>query len=67
MILIVDFGSQTSHLLGRRLKKLGVEVEYSCPKELLETIKKTKPKGLIFSGGPASVNDLNSPTVDLNF
>lgn len=64
MIIIVDFGSQTSHLIGRRLKELGVEVEYSCPKELLETIKKINPKGLIFSGGPASVNDINSPTVD---
>lgn len=63
-MIIVDFGSQTSHLIGRRLKKLGIEVEYASPEELLETIKEFRPKGLIFSGGPASVNEPNSPTVD---
>jgi len=65
MIIIVDFGSQTSHLIGRRLKKFGVDVEYSSPCELLEKIQEFKPKGLIFSGGPSSVNDAHSPTVDM--
>ncbi|MBA2727584.1 MAG: glutamine-hydrolyzing GMP synthase [Parachlamydiaceae bacterium] len=64
MIIIVDFGSQTAHLIGRRLKKLGVEVEFACPDEVLESINEFKPKGLIFSGGPASVNEPNAPTVD---
>lgn len=64
MIIIVDFGSQTAHLIGRRLKKLGIKVEYSSPEELLEKTNEFKPKGLIFSGGPASVNAPNSPTVD---
>lgn len=64
MIIIVDFGSQTAHLIGRRLKKLGADVEFTSPDELMEAIHKFNPKGLIFSGGPASVNEKNSPTVD---
>lgn len=64
MIIIVDFGSQTAHLIGRRLKKLGVDVAYAEPEELLQKISEIKPQGLVFSGGPASVNAANSPTVD---
>lgn len=64
MIIIVDFGSQSAHLIGRRLKELGAAVEYSCPEELLEKIAQLKPKGVIFSGGPASVNEVNSPTIN---
>ena len=40
MILIVDFGSQTAHLIGRRLRQLGVAIDYVNPDEALETIKK---------------------------
>src|SRR5574342_186825 len=57
MILVVDFGGQTAHLIGRRLRQLGVTVEYALPKDAFQTIKKTKPKGIIFSGGP---NDISS-------
>lgn len=64
MIIIVDFGSQTAHLIGRRLKKIGVEVAYTHPEELPEQISVLKPKGLILSGGPSSVNEVNSPKID---
>src|SRR5579872_5402530 len=39
MILIVDFGSQTAHLIGRRLRQIGVQTEYIIPEEALERVK----------------------------
>lgn len=39
MILIVDFGSQTAHLIGRRLRQLGVDVNYVIPEETLQFIQ----------------------------
>jgi len=63
MIVIVDFGSQTAHLIGRRLRQLGVTSEYVEPEEAVETIKEKKPRGIIFSGGPAFVNVEGAPTI----
>ena len=64
MIIIVDFGSQTTHLIGRRIKDLGVEVNIVLPKDALAAIKKYKPKGIILSGGPASVYAPHALLVD---
>lgn len=64
MILIVDFGSQTAHLIGRRLRSLGVKFEYVQPEELLAGLQKHRPDGIIFSGGPASVYAEGSPQID---
>lgn len=64
MILIIDFGSQTAHLIGRRLRSLGVPVEYSDPENALEVINTKQPKGIILSGGPASVYEKGSPTIN---
>jgi len=55
MIIIVDFGSQTTHLIGRRIRDLGVAIEIILPQDALNQITKHKPKGIILSGGPASV------------
>ncbi|HXC06990.1 MAG TPA: GMP synthase (glutamine-hydrolyzing), partial [Bacteroidia bacterium] len=63
MILIVDFGSQTAHLIGRRLRQIGVQTEYAAPEEALEQAKKLRPNGIIFSGGPSSVYDADAPTI----
>ncbi len=63
MILIVDFGSQTAHLIGRRLRQLGVTTEYADPDTALNSIKKHSPNGIIFSGGPSSVYDTDAPSV----
>jgi GMP synthase (glutamine-hydrolysing) len=63
MLLIVDFGSQTAHLIGRRLRQLGVATEYTTPEDALETIEKIKPSGIVLSGGPASVYEKGAPTV----
>jgi GMP synthase (glutamine-hydrolysing) len=63
MILVIDFGSQTAHLIGRRLRQLGVKDEHVYPEDAVRIAKKLKPNGIIFSGGPAFVNDVGSPTV----
>jgi GMP synthase (glutamine-hydrolysing) len=43
MILIVDFGSQTAHLIGRRLRQIGIKTEYANPSEALAFIKSEIP------------------------
>ena len=63
MILIVDFGSQTAHLIGRRLRQIGVTVAYTHPEDAIDDIKKHKPTGIILSGGPSSVYDKGAPTI----
>jgi len=65
MILVVDFGSQTAQLIERRLKDFGATTLFLPPENILEEIKKTKPDGIILSGGPASVYGQSSPTIDL--
>lgn len=64
MILIVDFGSQTCHLIGRRIRECGVAVTIIPPQDAFKQTMLQKPGGIIFSGGPAFVNDKNSPTVN---
>lgn len=63
MIFIVDFGSQTAHLIGRRLRQIGAQTTYVSPEEALTEIKKHKPNGIILSGGPSSVYDHGAPTI----
>src|SRR5512146_88753 len=64
MIYVIDFGSQTTHLIQRRLQELGVTAEIIHPENAIHEIKKLKPEGLILSGGPASVYEKGSPTID---
>ncbi|KAI9024104.1 class I glutamine amidotransferase-like protein [Hyaloraphidium curvatum] len=62
-ILILDFGSQYSHLITRRIRELGVYCEMqACTFKLADL--KFKPKGIILSGGPSSVYDADAPHVD---
>jgi len=63
MILIIDFGGQTAHLIGRRLRQLGVKTEYAYPDEAKAKIKEFNPSGLILSGGPSSVYEPGAPLV----
>jgi len=62
-IVIIDNGSQTAHLIGRRLHQLGIQTQYTDPHEALKTIKETQAKGIILSGGPSSVYEEGAPTV----
>jgi GMP synthase (glutamine-hydrolysing) len=63
-IIVFDFGSQTCHLIARRLHDLGVEAEIWDPETDIRLIKKASPAGLILSGGPASIYEPNAPTID---
>jgi len=64
MILIIDFGSQTAHLIGRRIREMGVPCEITTPEGILSRLKKSSPKGIIFSGGPSSVYGKDALLVD---
>jgi len=64
MIVVVDFGSQTAHLIKRRISDFGIGVAIINPEEALSEIQKQNPKGIILSGGPASVYEENAPTID---
>ena len=64
MIVIVDFGSQTTHLIGRRISDFGIPVEIINPEIALKKIASLKPDGIILSGGPASVYEKDAPTID---
>ena len=54
-ILILDFGSQVTQLIARRVRESGVYCEIHPFAKGAEALKRLKPKGIIFSGGPASV------------
>ena len=54
-ILVLDFGSQYTQLIARKLRESGVYCEVVPYRESIEDIKARDPKGIILSGGPASV------------
>jgi GMP synthase (glutamine-hydrolysing) len=60
-ILIIDFGSQVTQLIARRVREAGVYSEIHPFQNAEAAFKRLKPKGVIFSGGPASVPDEGSP------
>ncbi|EKD64493.1 MAG: hypothetical protein ACD_50C00372G0003 [uncultured bacterium] len=64
MIFVVDFGSQTAHLISRRIREFGVDVKMVSPEEAYQKAVKEKAKGIIFSGGPASVYEKGAPSID---
>jgi GMP synthase (glutamine-hydrolysing) len=60
-ILIIDFGSQVTQLIARRVREAGVYCELHPFQNAAEAFRAMQPKGVIFSGGPASVTDEGSP------
>ena len=60
-ILIIDFGSQVTQLIARRIREAGVYCEIAPFNAAEEAFDRLQPKGVIFSGGPASVIADNSP------
>ncbi len=60
-ILIIDFGSQVTQLIARRVRETGVYCEIHPFQNAAQAFARLKPKGVIFSGGPASVLDAGSP------
>ncbi|HET7642510.1 MAG TPA: glutamine-hydrolyzing GMP synthase [Nitrososphaeraceae archaeon] len=63
-IIILDFGSQYSHLICRRIRDANIFCEIYPYNISADKLKKLSPKGIIFSGGPASVYSKNSPKPD---
>ncbi len=66
-ILIVDFGSQVTQLIARRIREAGVYSEIAPFTSAAEAFERLKPKGIILSGGPASVADAGSPRAPQHF
>src|SRR5665213_1723576 len=60
-ILILDFGSQVTQLIARRVRESGVYCEILPFSVTIDRIKEFNAKGIILSGGPASVIDAGSP------
>ncbi len=63
-ILVIDFGSQVTQLIARRVRESGTYCEIQpFNKVTKETVLNYKPNGIILSGGPASVTNIDTPRV----
>src|SRR3954451_9882773 len=60
-VLVLDFGGQYSQLIARRIRECGVFAELLPASTPVEKIRERKPKGLVLSGGPASVYEPGAP------
>jgi GMP synthase (glutamine-hydrolysing) len=63
-ILIIDFGSQFTQLIARRVREAHVYCEIHPPSRSVQWIRDWQPRGIILSGGPNSVYDEDVPTAD---
>ena len=63
-IVVLDFGSQYSHLICRRIRDSNVYCELLPYNSPISLIKKLEPKGIVLSGGPSSVYLQGSPKPD---
>src|SRR5687767_10767029 len=63
-ILVLDFGSQYTQLIARRLRELSVYSEIVPFNTAVDAIRAKRPVGLILSGGPSSVSDEGAPKCD---
>lgn len=64
IIVILDFGSQYSELIARRIRETQVYSEVLSYRTTAEQLRQLAPKGIILSGGPSSVYDENAPQCD---
>ncbi|MBX3231516.1 MAG: glutamine-hydrolyzing GMP synthase [Labilithrix sp.] len=64
LVLILDFGSQTTQLIARRVREQKVYCEIHPCTLTFEQVRAMEPRALILSGGPASVYEDGAPTVD---
>ncbi len=63
-VLILDYGSQYTQLIARRIREAGVYSEIHPFNKASETIGKNRPAAIVMSGGPASVYDPDAPKMD---
>lgn len=64
LVLVMDFGSQTAQLIARRVREQNVFCQVVRHDLAADRIKELNPKGIILSGGPASVYGPGAPTID---
>ena len=62
-VVVIDFGSQYSHLIARRARELKVYSEVVPSSSTWESVRHIQPKGVILSGGPASVYEPGAPRI----
>lgn len=67
LILILDFGSQYTQLIARRVREQGVYCEIHPFHLAIDDIVAKRPKGIILSGGPSSVSDEDAPRLTPEF
>ncbi|MFN0111127.1 MAG: glutamine-hydrolyzing GMP synthase [Blastocatellia bacterium] len=60
-VVILDFGSQYTQLIARRVREVGVYCEIHPFNTPIDSIQRMKPKGIILSGGPSSVYEQDAP------
>jgi GMP synthase (glutamine-hydrolysing) len=63
-VLILDFGSQFTQLIARRIRERGVYCEIQPCSLPLDAVRAWRPRGLVLSGGPSSVLDADAPYAD---
>lgn len=63
-VIVLDFGAQYSQLIARRVREAGVYSQIVPFNITAEEVKQINPKGIIFSGGPASTKTAGSPRAD---
>ena len=64
IVAILDFGSQYTQLIARKIRELGVYCEIFPYNVSVGRLRRLKPTGIVLSGGPASVNDADAPVCD---
>lgn len=64
-VIIIDYGSQVTQLIARRVRELGVYSEIHPCQVSAEKIKNLQPDAIILSGGPASVGEKDAPALDM--
>lgn len=66
MIIILDFGSQSTHLIARRLREISIQSTIVAPEEFFSIMQDRLESidGIILSGGPGSVYHVGDPTID---
>ncbi len=62
-VIVIDFGSQFSMNIARRVRECHVYCELIAHDATWESVEKLKPRGVILSGGPASVYEIDAPTI----
>ena len=66
-VIIIDYGSQVTQLIARRVREAGVYSEIHPCVVTAAQVKAMQPSAIILSGGPASVGEKNAPALDKGF